>query len=269
MASEGNATVGPDSTAEFNRVFGASVIGPLHVQMDLPCQDACAYRVLPSGAILVAVADGLGSASLSETGAALAVTAAIRELETMLEQGPEADREAMVRGAARAARNLLEEHQKASGCQLKDLACTLILALLQDHRLTVGHIGDGAVVAELEEGFKTVSEPWESEFANEVVPLTSATWERELRTAAADGGVQGIAVFTDGCQRAAFKKSETGLIPFEGFFRPVFSFTRDVADAETAREEIKALLASEKICSNSDDDKTLVIAVVHNHARHA
>jgi hypothetical protein len=125
------------------------------------------------------------------------------------------------------------------------------------------------VVAELGEGFKTVSEPGESEFANEVVPLTSTTWEQEFRTAKANGGVQGIAVFTDGCQRAAFKKSESGLIPFEGFFRPVFSFARDVGDAETGLQEIKALLTSNKICNNSDDDKTLVIAVVNSHMRHA
>jgi hypothetical protein len=76
-----------------------------------------------------------------------------------------------------------------------------------------------------------------------------------------NSGIQGIAVFTDGCQRAAFRKSEAALMPFEGFFRPIFCFARETSDTVVAVQEIEALLACNKICNNSDDDKTLVLAV--------
>jgi hypothetical protein len=50
----------------FPYLFGASVIGPLHIQNDIPCQDAYVYEILSSGWGLIAVTDGLGSASKSD-----------------------------------------------------------------------------------------------------------------------------------------------------------------------------------------------------------
>ena len=47
------------------RIVGASVQGTSHQKDDIPCQDAHGYRVLLSGAIVVAVADGAGTASRS------------------------------------------------------------------------------------------------------------------------------------------------------------------------------------------------------------
>lgn len=232
------------------------MIGPLHLQRKLPCQDACSYRTL-SGATLIAVADGLGSAAQSETGSKLAVAAAIQALETMLSTNAAMEREELVREAARTARRALEGQQNS---RLNDLACTLILALFETKQLTVAHVGDGAVVADFNGALQMVSGPGDSEFTNEVIPLTSSTWERELRITSA-GMAESIAVFTDGCQRAAFRKTEAGLVPFDGFFRPIFSFAREITDAAAGLDEIQELLASNKMCHNSDDDKTLVIAV--------
>ena len=243
------------------QVFGVSVIGPLHLKACLPCQDACEYRVLRSGAIVIAIADGLGSAKFSDTGAKLAVAAGIQCIEQALSEHPAGNRETIIRRAATASRDALCDHQRACGCELKDLACTLIVALFEDGRLSVVHIGDGAVVADLGGEYKTVSGPGDSEFANEVTPLTSSTWEKELRFTAADAGVRGVAVFSDGCQRAAFKKSEDGLTAFGGFFGPIFSFARELDSTEAGIRELEELLNSEKICHNSDDDKTLVIAI--------
>ena len=54
-------------------VVGASVRGTAHEKDDTPCQDAHDYRLLPNNTLLVAVADGAGSADRSAEGAALAV----------------------------------------------------------------------------------------------------------------------------------------------------------------------------------------------------
>ena len=51
------------------RVVAAAVQGVSHQRLDLPCQDALGYLVLPSGTLVVALADGAGSAQYSDQGA--------------------------------------------------------------------------------------------------------------------------------------------------------------------------------------------------------
>ena len=63
-------------------VVGASVQGTSHQQNDdIPCQDAHGYRVLLNGVIVIAVADGAGSATRSDEGAQRAVKQALDSLE--------------------------------------------------------------------------------------------------------------------------------------------------------------------------------------------
>jgi len=136
------------------------------------------------------------------------------------------------------------------------------VAVASRGQLAVAHIGDGAVVAETEEGLFIASGPGDSEYTNEVVPITNAAWQDSLRIFATDSGVSAIAVFTDGCQRAAFSRSEGAIVPFDRFFAPIFRYVRQTTDETEGTKEIAALLSSPKICEHSDDDKTLVVAVM-------
>jgi hypothetical protein len=245
-------------------VFGASVIGPLHVQMGIPCQDACAYEACLPGMVTIAVADGLGSAPKSELGARLAVAAAVQKVREMLktEAAQKPPLSEIIRAAFLFARQRLEDKAVEEGCSLRDLACTLIVVVSAGGGVAAGHVGDGGVVAQASAVLSIVSGPGESEYANEVTPLTSEKWIEALRVAPDMRGVQCLAVFTDGCQRAAFLKSSTGLQAYGGFFGPIFSYSRELTSVNDGEEDIKSLLASKKICDNSEDDKTLVIAVL-------
>jgi hypothetical protein len=236
----------------------------MHLQQEIPCQDACAYAATASDEIVIAVADGLGSAARSDTGASLAVASAFRSCMTSLESSSDGERrlEEVVRSAAAYAREELERHAQKVSCNLRDLGCTLIIAIATGRQFAVAHIGDGAVVGEINGILSLISSPGESEYTNEVVPLTSKEWQDSLRIASGESPIRGIAVFTDGCQRAAFRKEEDALVPFEGFFTPVFNYARKVTDAATGASEIAELLASAKLCEHSDDDKTLVVGVV-------
>jgi serine/threonine protein phosphatase PrpC len=66
-------------------VVGAAVRGVSHERTDLPCQDAVDWRVLDDGTLLIAVADGAGSARFSDAGARLAVDAVLRRLIELME----------------------------------------------------------------------------------------------------------------------------------------------------------------------------------------
>jgi len=236
----------------------------MHLQREMPCQDACAYAATAEDAIVIAVADGLGSAARSDAGASLAVASAFRSCMTALGSGSDGERGLVevVRSAATNAREELERHAQDESCNLRDLGCTLIVSIAMRGQFAVAHIGDGAVVGEIDGVLSLISGPGESEYTNEVVPLTSKEWQDSLRIASGESSIGGIAVFTDGCQRAGFRKEGDHLVPFAGFFAPVFNYARTVTDAATGASEIAELLASAKLCEHSDDDKTLVVGVI-------
>jgi len=250
--------------AKRSRVFGSSVIGPMHLQGEIPCQDACAYAATAADIIVIAVADGLGSSTRSDAGASLAVSSAFSFCMDALGPGSDEERrlEELVRAAAGHAREELERFAEKDSCNLRDLACTLIVAIATGRQFAVAHIGDGAVVGEVGGLLSLISSPAESEYTNEVVPLTSRDWQDSVRIASGESSIRGIAVFTDGCQRAAFRKVEDALVPFERFFTPVFNYARQISDAAAGAREIAELLASAKLCEHSDDDKTLVVGVI-------
>lgn len=244
------------------KLFGGAVIGPLHVAHATPCQDACAFEALAGGAGVIAVADGLGSVEKSELGSRYAVDAALAAARTALEgAAPAADLAAVARSGVEAARRRLEALAGEVGFPLRELGCTLMVAVFKGGRLGVAHVGDGAVVARAKDGLALVSGPGDSEYANEVVPLTSSEWEGDVRVSMLEGGVTGVAAFTDGCQRAALRRSAQGLAAHERFFAPIFGFADELQDLEEGDREVRALLSSAKVCDNSDDDKTLVVAV--------
>ena len=243
--------------------FGASVIGPLHVQLNIPCQDACSFEVITSDFVIAAIADGLGSASKSDTGARLVVEAAVKTVKEAIDcrRGNHLDICETARNAAIAARNSLEEKAMIERCSLRDLACTVIVIVAHKDNISVAQIGDGAVVAKIDDDLRLISAPAESEYLNEVTPITSKDWEKSLQVSPQVSGVKCVAAFTDGLQRAALLKDQDGLKPFEGFLEPIFSYAQELDDLKQGEQDIKDLLASHKLSAHSEDDKTLIIGV--------
>ena len=245
-------------------IFGASVIGPLHIERGIPCQDACKYELLSSNCGVIAVADGLGSASKSDTGAQVAVEAALEVGEAIISKKKiaEINLSDVAKEAVAFARKELEAKATKEQCSLHDLACTIIVVIFHEDSVSLAHIGDGAVVAKTEEGLRLISAPGDSEYVNEVIPLTTNDWEQSLRITPKISGVECVAVFTDGCQRAALLRTQNGLQPYDRFFEPLFSYAQEREVLEEGEQDIRDFLASQKMSENSEDDKTLVIAVL-------
>jgi hypothetical protein len=68
-----------------------------------------------------------------------------------------------------------------------------------------------------------------------------------------------VMVISDGCQRAALKKTPDGFLPFGPFCAPLFTYFRQIDNFDNGIEDLKSLLFSNKLCENCDDDKTLVV----------
>jgi hypothetical protein len=249
-------------------IFGASVTGSLHLQGNLPCQDAYCHDFMPNDFGLIAVADGLGSAKLSDLGSRIAVEAAVCAAKKLLLNfsSDDPDLSEIPIKMLYAARESLEETALKEGFQLSDMATTLIAVLFNRNRIYTAQIGDGAVVAQAAGALVLLSGPANSEYANEVTPITCSTWLSNLCTGEILSGAEYLAVFTDGCQRASLLKTIEGYEPFERFFHPVFSYAAGIDNIEKSELELSEFLSSEKISEYSEDDKTLVLAVLNEES---
>ncbi len=251
-------------------VFGGRRTGSSHILKGIPCQDAFCCDRTETGEIIVAVADGLGSAGSSEIGSEIAVNSAVGKIKSLFRadndyKTPKAaimKNRDIINEAFYAARKALEEYAADYDIHTGELACTLIVAFTFEGALTTGQIGDGAITGMIKGNIHLLSDPGDSEYINEVTPLTSGKIEKNIRINENLLNVDVFAVFTDGCQRAFLEKKDGEYIPFEPFFRPFFSCVRKFSSENEASDEIMAFLGSEKMENNSDDDKTLVIAVL-------
>ena len=246
------------------RYLGARAIGPLHVQLGTPCQDAWYARVGEHGWVAVAVADGLGSAPHSDVGAELVVHASVVAALSKLGQPEfnEGELQGIAKDAVAAARAELVAYAEDEGWEPRAAACTLMLLVSSRKSTVVAHIGDGAVVGQRGDELLVLSDPGESEYANEVTPLTSSDWEESLRVSGVHDDLTAAAVFTDGLQRAALRKVPPPMVPFPGFWTPLFRFAYGAEDLLEAQTDLERLLSSPKICENSEDDKTLVFVIL-------
>lgn len=232
--------------------IGASVAGASHLLRGTPCQDAFAIEA-SDGALVIAVADGLGSVCRSELGAKAAVEAAVDAALDHVECPPEhAAFEGLVAG-----RGALERVGRCG--RIADVACTLMVVVASE-RIGTAHVGDGAIVGARDGCFGVLSPPGASEYVNEVDSLAADDWFDHVRCTAGVAGIDAVAVFTDGLQHATLRRDAGRLTAYDGFFSPVFSFLREAPD--DAEDRLRRLLAGPKISEHSDDDKTLVLALL-------
>lgn len=158
---------------------------------------------------------------------------------------------------ARTRQNL-ERLAKTRDLPLREYGTTLIVVVITRDWLALGHLGDGAVVVLTDEGaMETVSAPQCCEYANEVIPLTSPEAMSLVHLYARKVSVKAAALLTDGLQNLSI--NTTTRVPYAPFFDPFFSAVRQEVDAEEASIQLAEFLGSERVCTKTDDDKTLVI----------
>lgn len=241
------------------RVVSASVEGSRHRVDDQPCQDAHAIRIVDDGTVVLAVADGAGSADRAERGARLAVDGAADAVaDALAEVRPEApsDWSQLVAGSLVAARAALDTEADHRVDARAALATTLTVAVVHDEMVDFASVGDGAVVVTDGESIRTGTVADAGEYLNETTFLTGRRWADAAQVGRVEGPVRGVALLTDGLQLLALEfPSYRAHAPF---FAPLFAFARS---RSATGDELAAFLASDRVCGRTDDDKTLVLAV--------
>jgi serine/threonine protein phosphatase PrpC len=248
------------------QVIGVAVQGVSHQKQGIPCQDALDYAVLPNGSLLVALADGAGSAVHADRGARCAVDAALESLIAGLEEDPNQDGDALaelLRRAFHSARDSLEGLAGEEQQDLRDYATTLTCAAILPGRLAIGQLGDGAVViGDLEGNYSTATRAQRGEYANETYFLSQEQALDRVEVQVIDRPIQALAAMSDGLTRLALKMPSYE--PHIPFFQPLFDFVVEALLLNSngnAGEQMAAFLASERVSARTDDDKALVLAV--------
>jgi serine/threonine protein phosphatase PrpC len=247
------------------QVIGAAVQGLSHQKQDLPCQDALKYDSLPGGILLVALADGAGSAIHAELGAQAAVQASLEWLLTRLENDLPAECcewAELIWETFQNARTAVEQLADEKEEPIRSFATTLTCLVATPQQLIVGQLGDGAVVAAGEDGsLHAVTTLQRGEYANETNFLTQDQALDLVAIQVLDEQVRSLAVMSDGLTRLALKRPDNE--PHAPFFKPLFAFVESSAssnDDAQANDALREFLSSPRVCERTDDDKTLVLA---------
>jgi hypothetical protein len=249
------------------RYIHASVAGAAHHVNSLPCQDYALVSSLrsPNGdPILVLVAaDGAGSAARAEAGSKLACSTFVEVVMSYIEGGGTVS--ALTKPLADSwITQLIERltmYAYGETLQLRDLASTLIGAVLSSSAAAYLQIGDGAIVIPEDGGYRPVFWPQSGDYINTTYFLTDEAALEEYQLFVAHESPREIAILSDGLQMLALQFSTKRA--HAPFFQPLFAQLRESTDERLAalQDRLTEWLDSTQINRRTDDDKTLVLAV--------
>lgn len=289
-------------------IIGASVTGTSHLKQGNGCDDTHMYQQHNNGSLMLAVADGAGSARYAALGARTAANAAMNAIEHILGQqddltsqdewdlaikrvfedthaeiqglslklsamqaptlqSPSNEEETIsdltYRDSPRFAAKVIEEPPElvsiVQASSLKDFATTLLIAIVTPAWIIAAQIGDGAIVAHYDDqSVDILTQPSHGEYLNQTSFVTDLNYLQsvQIRSMQHLPTVKGIALLTDGLENLALDFATKA--PYPPFFLPLFRFA---ARAESTQEELEAFLSSERVCQQTDDDKTILLAV--------
>jgi hypothetical protein len=245
---------------------GACSTGSSHLKAGTVCQDSAAcleIKFADEQVLLVTVSDGAGSAQLSAVGSHLVVEGFTRCVMKHLrsEQGVIKISEEIVRGWLDNIRDQIFHSADRHGTEPRQLAATLVAAIVFNDYAVICHIGDGACVLRRRENisWEVPSWPAHGEYASSTYFVTDDP-QPNLQYYLIEGEVSEVAVFSDGIERLVLDFSKK--CAFEGFFEPMF---RPLAKLRPGRDRslsasLRKYLDSPRVLERTDDDKSLVMA---------
>ncbi|PHQ43981.1 hypothetical protein Z052_01200 [Halorubrum sp. C191] len=251
-----------DESSEMGRLVGCAVKGPKHEKNDKPCQDAWDGSRLSDERFVVAVGDGLGSASLSHKGSKLATQVAVERLEAYVSGVERIEREASreaLQEAVTGARNAVFQRADDINEPATELNTTLLVVAAGPSGVASAVVGDGGIVGRIG-GENELLVPREmkvvdTEYSNVTVPLLHDEWEESYRFGY-EPDCDEVAIFSDGIDEFTWDGLESVK---DDFFDQIFDLVRSSTDLEKTTEQIYEYLDNEHHRKYSGDDKTLAV----------
>lgn len=246
----------------------ASCRGTSHERTGQPLQDAysCFSRSLSGKDFFVGiVSDGAGSAEYGGAGASLICRVITQAARLHFVRGDRLPTRTEIECWVDEARDRIYNAARMRGKSPRDFAATFLCAVSDGEASVIAHIGDGCVVVRERGTGEWIAPTWpdHGEYASTTSFLTDESLPR-LRVSMSTGSIDVIALFSDGIERLVLDMLAKK--PFEGFFsaiaRPVFASTMTRGRDRALSQQLAGYLASEQVNARTDDDKTLVVAVL-------
>lgn len=243
---------------------GACATGSSHTRTGAPCQDrAGCLQLNDCGTLVAVVSDGAGSAEFSAVGSRIVVNGFMRYALRYLKSGqaPEQISQETVLGWLDDIREQIYRAAEARNVRPRDMAATLVGAIVSTDRAIIAHIGDGACVLRRENSadWEVPSWPAHGEYASTTYFVTDAP-QPNLDLVTIEGSFSDVAVFSDGLERIALDFSNK--IAYAPFFDSKFTHLADLPEgrSRTLSVELRRYLDSGPILERTDDDKSLILA---------
>jgi hypothetical protein len=240
-----------------------SAAGTSHERNGDGCQDY-AHGVVVIGdespVLVAACADGAGSASQAALGARLACLGFIRLVCEVLRDGVAMRQLDASRALAwhDKVRGLLSLEAAVRNVELRDLACTLLTAIVGQDRAVFSQIGDGAIIYAEGGGYHTAFWPQTGEYASTTFFLTGGDFADRLAFRVLEQRIDELALLTDGLQPLALHYASCTV--HGPFFEPMFGKLRRSPDVAALEAPLMQFLTSRAVNDRTDDDKTLILA---------
>lgn len=259
--------ISPDSPPKppRRRCIGASVVGVSHERNAMPCQDTFGYCHLPTGELVVAVADGAGSAPLAQAGAQMIVEGALAAIATQWACYRPGSRKAwhdLVYYAFHTAQQGVLAHAMQADQPPRTYAATLLLAIISHDLVACGLVGDCAIIVATDAGdLQSLCQAQRGPYANSTYFATHHDLKQYLDVQLWEGSAQHVALLTDGLLNLALNIEQNQ--PYAPFFAPLFAFATEVGhtleDEAVAVQALTTFLNSDRVNQRTHDDKTLVL----------
>lgn len=179
--------------------INCETIGLNHIKNNIPCQDKT-YSLHENDVNVIALADGAGSAPLSHFGAEAVVKSISESLTDNFDFYFDTVDEASAKnGILQSINSVLNDKAKEIGCEIKNLASTLLAVAIKENKCIVIQIGDGIIGYLDNDDLNVFPPPPKGEFFNETFFTTSSVaslYMTMLR--GAFNGVSGFILMSDG-----------------------------------------------------------------------
>jgi hypothetical protein len=240
----------------------ASAIGTTHQTSHTVCQDAHGLQFIDHlDAFVGIVSDGAGSASQSQVGSRYTCDAVLKGIRAV-----EPDMLFSKSLAADVLEHLRIELQQLAddaGIDVREFACTMLVAIVGREKAAFWQIGDGATCFRARDAdcFSYAFWPEKGDYANVTFFITDKNAQSHLEFDIASTEIAELAMFTDGIERLAldFISGEAHTAFFTGLF-PAFRGLQAPGYSSDLSSQIAGFLSSERVNKRTDDDKTLLLA---------
>lgn len=179
-------------------IAGAKIQGIQHKKKNIPCQDA--FKLIEKDYFFCsAVSDGAGSSKYAEIASEIVVNRITKILEESFDSfftAPNNEVKEKIIHRIRTKLGIAAKNKKAS---INDFNSTLLFVAIKNKNYIVGHIGDGAIGALVENNLKTFSEPLNGEHKNQTYFLTTNGYKKHFRIYKGElKNISGFILATDG-----------------------------------------------------------------------